>query len=382
MVMPNQLEVYLLLVIHLIDFSNRNQWLEKQFPLFLEAGIDQALVSISPEGDIHAAVRAAGFFKVRGINRNISGFLSMILTLRKWNQESDVYIYSHGHLPSIYASFLTLFLKIEFVICHHQPNPDYFFEFRKRNYARATVHEILARFYYVRAKRIQALSSEVQVSLMKREISCQKIVRIPLGLDFSNFQETKSHYTKLQDCKVIKIVSVGRLVWEKRIDLGIETMANLQELGINVKYSIVGEGPELFRLQKLVGALGLEERVEFCGQVDEINSILNESDMLFHLSISESYGQVIMESRLINLPIFTSPCGVALDMESFQDNLVRVYRTNKSLEIAFNLIEFVKNVSNIDTFRFRRDGKELYFPHSYEVAIQQVVKMFKDMSVH
>lgn len=364
-------------VIHLIDFSARNAWIENQMVFLNKHGIDQGLLSISRPGDIHKVVRSNGFQKVQNINRGIFGFFRACSLLKKWSKSKTVYLYAHGHLASVYASFFRSFIGIDFVLCHHQ-QPEFFSLLRKKMYFRGSIHMAFARFYLFRALRIQSFSPEVTSNLISKGINPNKIVEIPLGLNFENYFDFNRKSKLRSPSKVVNIVSISRLVWEKRVDLGIKSVAKLLELGIQVDYKIVGVGPEFSSLTNLIAELGVGDHVSLLGRRENINEILNNSDFFFHLSLTESYGQVLMEARLSNVPIFSSSCGVVLEMEKLKDPTVHVFNSSDPKIIAEDFIQFLEQIE-LQQNMIIPSPKDLYANHEYEKVLRAVAAMFQSL---
>lgn len=368
----------MLLIVHLVESSARHSWIENQMAFFKESGIDQALLSIAAQGDIHAELRLKGFPKVQNIGRGIFGFLHTCLTLKKWSRNQQVYIYAHGHLASLYASLIRTVTGIDFIICHHQ-QPEFFPLLRKKMLFRASIHMVLARFYLIRALRIQSFSPEVTKSLIARGVNFKKIVEIPLGMNFGDHFDFVRKPEGKSPAKSVKIVSIGRLVWEKRIDLGIRIAARLVGLGVPIDYRIVGEGPERANLADLSMELGMENHVSLLGWRNDISEILSDADVFFHLSLTESYGQVLMEARLLDVPIFSSSCGVALEMERLKDPRVHVFISSDPDTIAEEFCQFLKQVE-LQRKVSVPDPKELYKSHEYGNVLRAVAGMFQDLA--
>lgn len=365
------------LVIHLIDFSVRNSWVEDQMVFFKKQGINQGLLTISDPGEIHDAARQNGFEKVQHVRHGISGFFHACSLLQNWSKNETIYVYAHGHLASIYASFIRCFTGIDFILCHHQ-QPEFFSLLRKRSYFHASIHLALAQFYLIRARRIQSFSPEVTRSLSRKRINSNKIVEIPLGVNFGKFFEMDGKFKRQESSKVIKIVSVSRLVWEKRLDLGIRSVADLIENGGLVDYSIVGEGPEHSNLIDLIKDLGIEKQVKILGRREDVNQILNSSNIFFHLSLTESYGQVLMEARLSGTPIFSSACGVALEMENLKDPIVHVFHSSDPHHIANEFLLFLKTIETQPP-TVSPNPQLLYQGHEYNNVLQKVERMFREL---
>jgi glycosyltransferase involved in cell wall biosynthesis len=364
------------LVVHLIDFSERNSWIEEQLPLLRDLGLNQGLISISKEGSIHQTLRSRNLTRIHAVSPNIRGIFRVITLLKSWSREEKVYIYAHGHLPSVYASLFKLTTGTSFVICHHHTT-EFFMQLKKRMHFKAMFHLVLSQLYYRSAIKIQSLSPEVTHSLLVQGIRADKIIEIPFGIPFDKYYKMEKVLSKTINQETKHVVSIGRLVWNKRIDLGLKSVESLIKSGVKVDYSIVGEGPELAELKNLAKQLGIERHVFFLGQREDINDILNTADFFFHLSLTESYSQVIMEARLAELPIFTSPCGVALEMEILKDPLLHIFRTSDPKDIAIEFRAFI-NLMNAPSVI---DPRRLYQNHEYEDVLKEVAKMFLSFSV-
>jgi phosphatidyl-myo-inositol dimannoside synthase len=76
----------------------------------------------------------------------------------------------------------------------------------------------------------------------------------------------RGHYASDGD---VLLLSVGRLQRRKGQDVAIETIAALRDELPHLKYVIVGDGEERARLQQLVAAHRLDDRVFFAGEVPE-----------------------------------------------------------------------------------------------------------------
>jgi glycosyltransferase involved in cell wall biosynthesis len=105
-----------------------------------------------------------------------------------------------------------------------------------------------------------------------------------------------------------QIISAGRLLGWKGFHLGLRAFARLDEP--DLRYTIVGEGPELGRLAELAARIGVADRVEFTGRLgrDETLARIGASRLLVHPSLHDSGGFVVVEAlaqgvRVLSLDI-------------------------------------------------------------------------------
>lgn len=100
------------------------------------------------------------------------------------------------------------------------------------------------------------------------------------------------------------ILSVGRLDKLKRVDILIES---LKSTNPNVKCIIAGQGPERENLQRLVAKLGLSDRVEFLGFVEDKQLLDLYANCLavYFAPYDEDYGYITLEAFLSSKPVIT-----------------------------------------------------------------------------
>lgn len=94
---------------------------------------------------------------------------------------------------------------------------------------------------------------------------------------------------------------IGQLIERKNIQTAIYAFAHIA--GINDKFKIVGEGPQLRLLETLVQELKIERQVDFMGYRDqsELIKIFNDSHTLVLPSKTEVWGLVVNEALACGL---------------------------------------------------------------------------------
>lgn len=105
------------------------------------------------------------------------------------------------------------------------------------------------------------------------------------------------------------LLTVTRLYPYKGVDRMLEAFPAIARAMPDVKYLVVGEGPDLGRLQRMTDRLGLQERVSFLGRrtVAEIVSLYNLADLFVLLTREEppdveGFGLVFLEAGACGLP--------------------------------------------------------------------------------
>jgi glycosyltransferase involved in cell wall biosynthesis len=131
-----------------------------------------------------------------------------------------------------------------------------------------------------------------------------KTIPPPIDTDLFNYSEIlkKDYY---------ELLTVGRLVKRKGIDLLIRSLKILEKEGFNVVLKIAGEGPERNNLEILAKKLGLNN-VVFLGWVPrkELVNLYRNCDVYVHSSYAETIPATIREAMSVGRPIVTTNVGV------------------------------------------------------------------------
>ena len=139
-----------------------------------------------------------------------------------------------------------------------------------------------------------AVSDFVRDDLFRRGFSQKYVTAIPTGL---------SKFPEKGDGSGDIILSLGRLVGTKGLDYLVEAMRN-----VDYKLIICGKGPEGKRLEKQIEKLGLGDRIELKGWVeeDEKERLMGSCRFFVMPSLFESLGLAAIEQMAYGRPIIYS----------------------------------------------------------------------------
>jgi colanic acid/amylovoran biosynthesis glycosyltransferase len=93
---------------------------------------------------------------------------------------------------------------------------------------------------------------------------------------------------------VVRILSVGRLVEKKGVEVALRALARLPDEVGDWRYEVVGSGPLLEDLKRLAVELGLAERVQFVGSLDSagVRQRLEAADIFLLPSLTAKNGDM------------------------------------------------------------------------------------------
>jgi glycosyltransferase involved in cell wall biosynthesis len=142
-----------------------------------------------------------------------------------------------------------------------------------------------------------------------------KLDVVPNGVDFRHFSRSYAG-NELEELKHklgkkendIFLITTSRLVKKNAVDDVIMSLAFLPE---NVKFLILGSGPDEVKLKMLAKDRGLGERIKFLGYVghDELPKYLKISDIFIRPSLSEGLGNSFLEAMAAGLPVIATEVG-------------------------------------------------------------------------
>jgi glycosyltransferase involved in cell wall biosynthesis len=126
------------------------------------------------------------------------------------------------------------------------------------------------------------------------------IAIIPNGVDLELYK------TIDRDWSPPRLLSVGRIVHQKGLDLAMHALGGLKDL--NWEWHIAGDGPQMGALQSLAQELGIDDRVVFLGWQSRpqiIESYKNSNVFLFP-SRHEGMPNAILEAMASGLPVIAT----------------------------------------------------------------------------
>jgi len=104
------------------------------------------------------------------------------------------------------------------------------------------------------------------------------------------------------------ILTVGRLSREKGVDAVLRAFALATRKESEWRLVIVGDGPERSALIALRAELNLMERVEFAGQVHDVETWLARAGFVVHASRREGFPNVVLEAMAMGVPVICTDC--------------------------------------------------------------------------
>jgi glycosyltransferase involved in cell wall biosynthesis len=302
-------------------------------------------------------------FYLRNPSFNLTAFFKA-LTL-----DFDI-ILAHGPTSSLLGTFLA-FIKKKKVIS--RPAGIAYVQPQYGRIAKSLIY-LLEKTAYKKADEVVFLS-EAEKNQFRRKLGHlpKRYVVIPTGV--------KTPKSKKMDFKKIKkefnigddvvITFVGRLIGVKGIDIFIEGLSQLKG---DFKALIVGDGPDLQKLQGKVKEYGLIDEVIFTGWRTDIPEVLAATDIFVLPSYSEGLPIALLEAMASGKACVSADIG--LPLEHGADAIL--FKPGDSLELtkALNTLLFDKELREKLGKNARKKAEKEF---SWEKAVESYLRLFNDL---
>ncbi|WLR42793.1 glycosyltransferase [Bacillus carboniphilus] len=111
----------------------------------------------------------------------------------------------------------------------------------------------------------------------------------------------------------IIIVSVGRIVQEKGIDLSFKAIHQLIDKGYDIQWIVIGDGVMREEIEKQIELNHLSKRMKFLGVKDNPYPYMAQADIFLQTSRYEGKSISIMEAKILGTPILITNFDTAND---------------------------------------------------------------------
>lgn len=218
-------------------------------------------------------------------------------------------------------------------------------------------YQLIIPFLTNLSDRVICISNATKNECLKRGISPEKCVVIPVGINPNEFVlKIPKKQLRLRLLKKIKIaeqnqkilLSVGRLVKRKGVAWFLKKV--MSNLNSKYLYIISGDGPEKDNIQKTIIKNRLQNRVFLLGKTDSetLKLLYNSADIFVMPNIKvkgdmEGFGIVALEAASCGLPV------VASNIEGIKDAVLEG-KTGFLIEEK-NSLKFIKTIKKINLNR-------------------------------
>ncbi len=205
------------------------------------------------------------------------------------------------------------------------------------DYQNESIHSLYTDSVYKKYDKIACCSESVKNHFLDILPDLKKRVAVVRNFYDLSLQSNEGKKMYEYDESYINVVSIARLTAEKGIKRAIEA---LHESGRNdIRYYIVGDGPERNELEKEVERYRLEDLIFFMGESKYPYFYMKSSDYLLVPSFHEAAPLVFDEAKLLGLRIITTNTTSAMEMVGFEYGIVCENSVNGIRRVLSDLVK-------------------------------------------
>ena len=204
-----------------------------------------------------------------------------------------------------------------------------------------------------------------------------KIAVIANGVDLARFEVDSVHACESASRSTSTdriILTIGRLVPQKDLDLFIEAAFLLTRATTGVRFVIVGDGPCRERLERRVAERRLEDKISFLGTRGDIPALLREADIFWLTSAWEGMPNVLLEAMACAKPIVARDVGACREVVTHGVNgyLVNSRDARQIADYTLDLLAHPARAQEMGQAGWRRVEENL----SISAMIQATEKLY------
>lgn len=169
------------------------------------------------------------------------------------------------------------------------------------------------RRFYNRCDVVYIPSCAMQKQLEGLGVDNEKMVLWQRGIDLNLFNPRKKDKAYMQEITgndKPNILFASRLVWEKNIQTLIDIYKRLQNTDLSHNFIIAGDGPAREEMRRQMPEAIFMGKLPHC----ELSKLYASSDIFVFPSISETYGNVVVEAMASGLPCVIADGGGSADL--------------------------------------------------------------------
>lgn len=305
--------------------------------------------------------------------------------IKKWNL--DVIHSNVEFTIGMFARIVSVQLSIPIVHTNHTLWEDYTHYLTKNNKVLDKLSKeaikYLSNFIWDKTITELIVPSRKIYNMFKDRYKIEKNVYIvPTGLETYKFYRENFNKKQINDLrkslglkkKDFVILTVSRIAQEKSVDRLIVNYKKLFQKYPNMKFLIVGDGPDLEKIKKLSEKLDVKDSVIFVGKVPlkDVAQYYQLGDVFVTASKTETQGLTVIEAMASSLPI------VAVNDESFVNSVINdlngyLFETDEEYIDCVSSIYLDKDLYN----RLSKESRILSDEFSSEYFAQKVLKVYE-----
>lgn len=214
------------------------------------------------------------------------------------------------------------------------------------NNAKGRLRVLLDRLVLYFFDHIIVVSRKLQSQLHRQGIGLKRMTALPNAVAFENFARRRDGMDLREELNVpadtVLVANIGRLSPEKGQAEFINAAAGVARIHPNIRFLLIGVGPDREQLELQVRDNGFPDHFVFCGYRSDMSRIYSNLDLVVQSSFTEGMPNVILESAAMEVPVIATDVGGTAEIIEHEVSGILVQPgIPRAIEAA--MLEFLQN---------------------------------------
>lgn len=198
----------------------------------------------------------------------------------------------------------------------------------------------IMKYTFSNSTKVRSLSPKM-TELLKSHSIVTNVVEIPNRVNLEIFSPPKSNFEI--DKNEIKIVSVGRFVWEKNYEMAINVIAKMQKK-YPLKLILIGDGPLKEKYERIIDENNSNVEIHSWMSQEKFVPLVRNCDIYIQTSSSEGLPRTLLEAMALKLPVITTNVGAIEGVVRNYDNGILIVQDDPN-ELEKSLSHLIENLT-------------------------------------
>ena len=237
-----------------------------------------------------------------------------------------------------------------------------------------------ALFYvFEKADKVITVSNKLKRIAKENFNFVKKTITISNGVEVSKLISIKNNILKVKNFNNRTILSVSNLISQKGIDYNLKAISKLANKYPNLKYLIIGDGPEKDHLIKLTKNLGINQMVEFLGQLShkKVMEYMAVTDIFSLPSWDEAFGVVYIEAMVQGKPVIGCQ-GEGIE-DFIKDGKTGLLVKPKDVDSLVEALDFLLGHPNEAKIMGEKARKLVLENYTWEKKVDDIIKVYREI---
>lgn len=167
-----------------------------------------------------------------------------------------------------------------------------------------------------------------------------------------------------------RILTVGRLTYQKAYDIAIEAMKLVKDAGFDARWYVLGEGDQRRQLMKKIASLSLQEEFVLLGAVTNPYPYYMQADLYVHATRYEGKSIAIQEAQTLGCAVIASDCNG--NREQITDGQDGILCELTPRAIAKSIMELLQDKEKRKALRRAAAKKDMTQPQGLRMLLELV----------